>query len=488
MKRSVKSMALALCVVGVFLYQFLDSRASRLPELQIWHTVELQEEFVAADAVERYTFNDYLLQEEALFVALEERFEGSYVADPTLQVSRYAPNGFNNPKTFPQNWNRTFELAPAPVRGGALLLHGLSDSPYSLRRVGEILAERGYYVLGLRLPGHGTLPSGLLSVRLEDWQVAVKLAVHAVRDRVGEQKPWLIAGYSNGASLAVDYALDALEDENLPQPDQLILFSPAVGISSLARFAEWHRLVSFLSRFETLRWTGIVPEYDPYKYNSFTKNAATQSYRITRRLQRRVDQLYRRERTLTLPPILTFASLVDSTVMTQALIHDLYNKLDNPESELVIFDVNRLALMKQFYRREPLEILDRMEASDLLPYRLTVVGNEASDSFGVVEWSKPAHSSTPILRNLGMQWPDKVFSLSHVAIPFPPDDPIYGKARSGGGHGLRIGALEPRGEKQLLTVPADLFLRLRHNPFFPYVEERLIQAVGPVAAMTEELP
>jgi hypothetical protein len=87
-----------------------------------------------------------------------------------------------------------------------------------------------------------------------------------------------------------------------------------------------------------------------------------------------------------------------------------------------------------------------------------------------------------------MDWPDKVFSLSHVAIPFPPDDPIYGKADSGGAYGLPIGSLEPRGERHLLLVPADLLLRLRHNPFFPYVEERLIEIIGPVAAPTEELP
>jgi alpha-beta hydrolase superfamily lysophospholipase len=121
----------------------------------------------------------------------------------------------------------------------------------------------------------------------------VKLAVQAVRNRVGEQQPWLIAGYSNGASLAVDYALDALEDESLPRPDQLILFSPAIGISSLARLADWHRLVSFLPWFEKLRWIDILPEYDPYKYNSFTKNSVTQSYRITSRLRRRIDRLQR---------------------------------------------------------------------------------------------------------------------------------------------------------------------------------------------------
>jgi len=488
MKKVAKWSVLALFVFGISLFWFLDSRVSSLPDLQIWHTAELKEEFTARDVDEEYWLEDYLIQENELFAAMEEGFEGSYAPDPTMEVSRFEPGGFNNPQTFPQNWNRTFELVPDEIRGGALLLHGLSDSPYSLRRVGEILTEQGYYVLGLRLPGHGTLPSGLLSAKLEDWEAAVKLAVKAVRDRVGDQGPLVIAGYSNGGSLAVEYALDALEEESLPRPDRLILFSPAVGISSLARLADTHRLVSFLSHFEKLRWTGIVPEYDPYKYNSFTKNAATQSYRITKRLRKRVDRLHRRGDTGSLPPILTFASLVDSTVMNQALIDDLYGKLDSPESELVIFDVNRLALMKQFYRRGPLELLDQMEKNEELPYRLTVVGNKASNSVELVEWSKPAQSSVPRVRNLGIHWPDKVFSLSHVAIPFPPDDPIYGVAGSGGDHGLLIGALEPRGEKRLLLVSADLFLRLRHNPFFSYVEERLIEAVGPVAAPTEELP
>ena len=488
MRKSAKWVALSVFILAFLLFLFLDSRVSRLPDLQAWHTEELKQEFTAKDAGEGYGLEDYLRQEEGLFTALEEGFEGGYATDPTMEVSRFEPGGFNNPQTFPQNWNRTFELVPDQLRGGALLLHGLSDSPYSLRRVGEILAEQGYYVLGLRLPGHGTLPSGLLTTKVEDWEAAVKVAVRAVRARVGDQKPLIIAGYSNGGSLAIEYALDVLEDESLPRPDRLILFSPAIGISSLARFADWHRLVSFLSHFEKLRWTGIVPEYDPYKYNSFTKNAATQSYRITKRLRKRVNRLYRRGETGSLPPILTFASLVDSTVMNQALIDELYGKLDSPESELVIFDVNRLALMKQFYRRAPLELLDQMEENEELPYRLTVVGNEASDSVELVEWSKPARSSTPSIRDLGIQWPGKVFSLSHVAIPFPPDDPIYGREGSGGDHGLLIGALEPRGERRLLLVSADLFLRLRHNPFFSYVEQRLIEAVGSVAAPTEELP
>jgi len=36
--------------------------------------------------------------------------------------------------------------------------------------------------------------------------------------------------------------------------------------------------------------------------------------------------------------------------------------------------------------------------------------------------------------------------------------------------------VEPRGERDLLAVPIDLFTRLRYNPFFPYIERRLVEA------------
>ena len=37
---------------------------------------------------------------------------------------------------------------------------------------------------------------------------------------------------------------------------------------------------------------------------------------------------------------------------------------------------------------------------------------------------------------------------------------------------LSIGAIAPRGEQGLLTVPPSQLMRLRHNPFFGYVAQR----------------
>ena len=76
---------------------------------------------------------------------------------------------------------------------------------------------------------------------------------------------------------------------------------------------------------------------------------------------------------------------------------------------------------------------------------------------------------------MDLEWPLEVYSMSHVSIPFAPDDPIYGQATDTlPPWGVPLGSVEPRGERRLLNVPIELFMRLRHNPFFPYIEERLV--------------
>ena len=59
-------------------------------------------------------------------------------------------------------------------------------------------------------------------------------------------------------------------------------------------------------------------------------------------------------------------------------------------------------------------------------------------------------------------------------MPFSSDDPLYGIAADRtAGYPLRLGLLAPRGEKSLLIVPIEDFMRLKSNPFFPYVERRI---------------
>ncbi len=78
---------------------------------------------------------------------------------------------------------------PDTVRGGALLIHGLTDGPYSMRAIAEQLRAEGFYSLALRMPGHGTVPAGLVTSTADDWNAAVRLGVRHVRERIGAAAP-----------------------------------------------------------------------------------------------------------------------------------------------------------------------------------------------------------------------------------------------------------------------------------------------------------
>ena len=101
------------------------------------------------------------------------------------------------------------------------------------------------------------------------------------------------------------------------------------------------------------------------------------------------------------------------------------------------------------------------------------------DSKAVSAKTKAPLSSPATSAALGMEWPDGVFSLSHVAIPFSPDDPLYGANNNAGStyQGLPLGHLQPRGETHLLTMSLGKFMRLRHNPFFAYLEKRVAEEI-----------
>ncbi len=166
--------------------------------LKLWHTEALTEEFTAdmADGQVR-SIDDYLALEQRLFRQLDEQVYARTATGPAHALERYSPGSAADPKRRQPNWNRSFELTSSPAVGGVLLLHGMSDSPYSLRALGEALNLRGYRVLGLRLPGHGTAPSGLKRVTWQDMAAAVRLGMEHLASNLGS-KPIHIIGYSAG--------------------------------------------------------------------------------------------------------------------------------------------------------------------------------------------------------------------------------------------------------------------------------------------------
>ena len=368
-------------------------------------------------------------------------------------------------------------MTAAQPRAKVLLLHGLSDAPYSLRAMAQQLHGAGATVLGLRVPGHGTAPSGLVHVTWQDMAAAVQLAVEHLANSGGES-PLYIVGYSNGAALAVHHVLANLDDTTAPRIAGLVLLSPEIGVTPAAAFAVWQARLGRLLGMEKLAWNAILPEYEPFKYGSFAVNAGDLSHRITNEVQRELTGLQSDGSLADMPPILAFSSVIDATVDAPALVNNLFNRLQSPDNELVLFDINRQAQIEEILRWKPDAMIEALRQAPRDVFSLSLVTNENELSTGLVERHWEAGQEGVALRPLSLSWPPGVYSLSHVALPFPPEDALYGGYPAEPSPGIQLGNIALRGERGALAIGEATLVRLRWNPFYSYLEEKTLAFLG----------
>ena len=475
----------ALVVIIVLAVIELNSR----PDLSVWHTTVLDQEFRADSGLK--SFGEYLELEDRLFQQLDRLIYQKVKKSDRRAINRYNRGSLSDPGRWPTNWNRSFVLPVDKPKIAVLLIHGMSDSPYSLRSIGELLHDRDAFVIGMRVPGHGQAPSGLLNVEWEDMAAAVRLAMIELREK-SAGAPLYIVGYSNGGALAVQYTLDSLTDDSLKVVDGLVLLSPEIGISKLAALAKWQERLGHLLGLEKLAWNSLLPEYDPWKYGSFALNAGKQAYLITQEIQQQITRQAKAGALKNMPPILAFQSVVDSTVTAPALVNNLFDRLPalspaqedshHMHHELVLFDINRWAEIDPLMNENPSAWIDPMRKDENLGFILTLMTNQSHaqnhERKQVFAVSRMPGSSEPEECDTDLSWPEDVYSLSHVALPIPHDDPVYGGDDAGPSPGISLGDIALRGEKGVLRVPAADMLRIRHNPFDKYFQRRTLVFMG----------
>ena len=462
---------LAVIVIGVI---YLESRT----DLEVWHTVDLENEYRVGGEID--TFEDYLALEARLFQELEEKVINQRVTDRTNLLNRYARGSLSSSERWARNWNRSFELKADAPRAGVLMLHGMSDSPYSMRALAERLHDAGLDVIGLRYPGHGTAPSSLTETRWQDMAGAVELAARHLANRL-DGKPLYVFGYSTGGPLAVDLALNAMEDDAVPMPDGLVLFSSAMGVTAAAALAPWQARLGRLLGLEKFKWNSISMEYDPFKYRSFPLNAAIQVWLLSNHVKARMTAAAASGALMSMPPILSFQSVVDDTISVNALLDALYDKLPEGGHELVAYDINRRAGIEELLAIDPWPEIRALLDRDRR-YAFTVVTNApANDGMfapAVLSMRSVAGGAELEVCSLNLSWPPGAYSLTHIALPFPGTDPLYGGANAEPHPGINLGNVVLRGEGSALRVSPAGFLRQSWNPFFDFQYEKLAQFIG----------
>jgi alpha-beta hydrolase superfamily lysophospholipase len=450
-------------LVAFVVIRAVDSQ--RGAPLELWHTVVPDEPNAAA--LDRMDWPAWLAAEAAVFEQVRREVVEKLPVHAQRAENRFFANAPIFPPGFGRDWNRSYVFEPeGPPRGAVVLLHGLTDAPYSLRHIAALYRDRGFVAIGLRVPAHGTVPAALTDTTWEDWAAATRLAMREARRRAGPEGAVHIVGFSNGAALALKHALDAARNPGLVRPDALVLVSPMVGITAFARFAGLAGLPAILPAFAKASWLSIIPEFNPFKYNSFPVNGARQTHRLTQALQAELRAQARNGRIADLPPILAFQSVIDFTVSTRAVLTALFAHVPENGSELVLFDRNRATKLAPLLRPAFDTVLNLMLPDAPRPWRLVLVTNAADDSVDVVARVTDAGDTEERIVPLPVNYPRDVFSLSHVALPFPESDPLYGaRPYPPAAYGVELGTFAARGEVGVLIVSLDNLARMSWNPF-----------------------
>jgi hypothetical protein len=205
-------------------------------------------------------------------------------------------------------------------------------------------------------------------------------------------------------------------------------------------------------------------------------NASVQAWWVTQTVERQLARLQKSGRMHEMPPILAMQSVVDSTIIVPKLITALFDRLTSASNELFLFDINRVdKIINLFNRSFERAIFPKLQRTDL-PFTLSILKNANSESPQMVLQTRAG--ATMQQTETDLSWPLGVVSLSHLAVPIPPEDSIYGTKDATALTGLPLGTLSARTEPSALLISNSLFFRCRNNPFYHFMEDYVLQWIS----------
>ena len=229
-------------------------------------------------------------------------------------------------------WNGPQEWSPSDARKGAkpdkgiLFVHGLGDSPWSFHDLAQVLAEQGFLVRTLLLPGHGTRPEDLLDATLQQWQQVVQEQAQTLQQEVDQV---FLGGFSTGANLVMEYAYAN------PEIAGLVLFSPGFKGSSL----DWLAPIAALVRPWLLAPPGTVPMQNAVRYLNVPTNGFTQFYRSSVAARHWLrTQAYDK-------PVFMAVAQHDSVLDTDYLLDVFQRRFTHPASRLIWYGAKPAGLI-----------------------------------------------------------------------------------------------------------------------------------------------
>lgn len=176
-----------------------------------------------------------------------------------------------------------------------------------------------------------------------------------------------------------------------------------------------------------------------------------------------------------MPPVLVIKSTVDATVSNNAMIDALLARLPDNGHELIVFDINRVVAGASVLVANPAPFTERLVDEPPQPFAITFVSNLTTGTDEIVALRKePLGETVSSQQALDVTWPSGVISLSHIAVPISPEDPLYGQFPPEERGKLFLGTQSLRGERGVIRIADNWFTRQRFNPFFDYTYDRIL--------------
>ena len=210
--------------------------------------------------------------------------------------------------------NAPFERRPdKPTKRGILFVHGLGSSPWYFTDIASAMANDGWRVRSILLPGHGSRPADLMLPSNDDWENILATHAQLLADDVDEL--WL-GGFSTGGNLVTSHAYD---NDNI---DGLLLFSPGFYPDSRYLF-----LAPAIAHFWD--WLDIDDEDNIATYQSLPSRGAALYYRSVSAVQKNLDA-ERFDK-----PVLMTMSQHDSVLDPDATLEAFQTRFPHPKSRFV---------------------------------------------------------------------------------------------------------------------------------------------------------
>lgn len=139
-------------------------------------------------------------------------------------------------------------------RRAVLLFHGMTGSPFEMKKYAKYLFQNGYDVYGYCLPGHGDHPQDIYSVSWQDWISFSEEKYNVLRLKYNE---FFLGGLCLGAVIALNLAQNHKDITGL------------IGLSTTLYLDGWtipwyYNSMIGIALHTILRYYYTFPEREPY--------------------------------------------------------------------------------------------------------------------------------------------------------------------------------------------------------------------------------